>query len=74
MLFFVYLISVFATVRGQKQQDIEVEEYIPGIDTYNFYDNRFTDTLQAEYFLAVVKGIRMEQKLDKGYECLDNFL
>ena len=46
MLFFVYLISVFATVRGQ-YEEIEVEQYVPGIDTYNFYDNRFTDTLQA---------------------------
>jgi len=47
-------------------------EYTPGIDTYNFFETKFTETVFYEYFNAIVVGLYVTQDHDNGQLCLDS--
>jgi hypothetical protein len=68
------------TVKADEEVvDDDVEEYIPGIDSFDFIEHRFTETLARQYVDAVVNGMSIETKengemcLHSVYQVIDSF-
>ena len=51
---------------------LSAAEYTPGVDTYNFFQTKFTETVFYEYFNAIVVGLYITEDHDNGQLCVDS--
>lgn len=64
------IISVFLLVASVTAQELPTTySYKPGLDTLNFYENRWTDTLARQYLDAVLAGLSFNTSSDHATDC-----